>query len=662
MFQDDILLDEDASDFDVEIRSIHIEGCCQRACSRSFTLDELLGFNLEAQNLDYNQDGSNLLDLFILGQIKGMCRSHDRIKTGKGSVLKERQRQRLIYALSGETVCERLFLAANAIKIKRFKRLLKHYKTEGAVPAVHKNYRRTPKKTCSKDTLEKVVLFIRNHAEENALYMPGRLANHKVIVKLLPSSDTKKLIYSKYKSVCEQANEVIVGRSLFYNVWKTFCPDVVIMRPRTDLCDYCQKNMTTHAKLRGASEEEKEQFFKKCQDHLELVFSERASYKSIIKHTIDEYCLEEVVRDQDGKVIPNSYEKAVHYSFDFAQQVHIPYDSQQPGPIYFLTPFKVGLFGIMNDTLKVQHNFLIPESVSILKGANAIVSYLHYFLENHGCGEKHLFLHADNCVSQNKNNIMLGYLVWRIIKGLNETITLSFLPVGHTKFSCDWAFGLLKKRFRLSKVSSLTQLENVVKSSTPSGLNQTIMTGTESGEGLVPINDWLTYFQEKGWKSCKNITNYAHFEFSAQEKGIVKTKVTLESRTVTNRITLDLKESLDDFPRLIQPEGLSFKRKLYLYKKIREYCEEEHKDILCPHPGDEPPEVRQENEQANDKRQPAATTSTRGRKRKQPESEESEEEDDEGFITPKTKPRNIARRTTAATKNSTKDAKPRPSK
>lgn len=30
-------------------------------------------------------------------------------------------------------------------------------------------------------------------------------------------------------------------------------------------------------------------------------------------------------------------------------------------------------------------------------------------------------------------------------KKLHTDITLSFLPVGHTQFACDWAFGLLKK-------------------------------------------------------------------------------------------------------------------------------------------------------------------------------------------------------------------------
>ena len=40
--------------------------------------------------------------------------------------------------------------------------------------------------------------------------------------------------------------------------------------------------------------------------------------------------------------------------------------------------------------------------------------------------------HADNCVGQNKNNILLGYLAWRICNNRNNKIVLSFMSVGHT--------------------------------------------------------------------------------------------------------------------------------------------------------------------------------------------------------------------------------------
>lgn len=56
------------------------------------------------------------------------------------------------------------------------------------------------------------------------------------------------------------------------------------------------------------------------------------------------------------------------------------------------------------------------------------------------------------CGEQNKNSIMVQNLLWRGMTGLHTEITLSFMIPGHTKFSPDWCFGLLKKKYRRTKV------------------------------------------------------------------------------------------------------------------------------------------------------------------------------------------------------------------
>lgn len=48
-----------------------------------------------------------------------------------------------------------------------------------------------------------------------------------------------------------------------------------------------------------------------------------------------------------GYAVPNSYEGEIRYSFEYAKQIHIPHDPQQPGPIYFLMSYKIGIFAIM---------------------------------------------------------------------------------------------------------------------------------------------------------------------------------------------------------------------------------------------------------------------------------------------------------------------------
>ncbi len=120
---------------------------------------------------------------------------------------------------------------------------------------------------------------------------------------------------------------------------------------------------------------------------------------------------------------------AGHYSFDFAQQIHVPMLPQQLGPIFFLTPFKIGIFGVMNDTLNHQGNYLIPESVVTSKGASAVISYPHDFLERDSCEEMEMHLQADNCCAQNKNHHMIYYFVFRVFHGFNRQIRSSLLPV-----------------------------------------------------------------------------------------------------------------------------------------------------------------------------------------------------------------------------------------
>ena len=176
-----------------------------------------------------------------------------------------------------------------------------------------------------------------------------------------------------------------------------------------------------------------------------------------------------------------------------AQQVHYPSVPLQPGPIYFLTTRKCGIFGVCCDAIPRQVNYLIDDATYTGKGANTIISLLHHFFAVHGLGEREVHLHADNCVGQSKNNSMLDYLLWRVVVGLHQKISLSFLIVGHTKFSPDWCFGLLKQRFRHTKVSFLSDLERVVNTSAEANVAQLV--GTQSGEVIVLTYDWASMFQ-----------------------------------------------------------------------------------------------------------------------------------------------------------------------
>ena len=121
------------------------------------------------------------------------------------------------------------------------------------------------------------------------------------------------------------------------------------------------------------------------------------------------------------------------YSFDMAQQVFYPNDPLQPGSMYFLTPRKCAIFGVCCEAIPCQVNHVIDEAVDMGKESNTIVSMLHHNFVHHALGKKKVHLHADNCGGQNKNATMVQYLLWRVMTGLNEEITLSFMIPGHTK-------------------------------------------------------------------------------------------------------------------------------------------------------------------------------------------------------------------------------------
>ena len=167
----------------------------------------------------------------------------------------------------------------------------------------------------------------------------------------------------------------------------------------------------------------------------------------------------------------------------------------QVGPIYFLVPRKCGLFGVNCEALPQQINYLIDEGVCVGKGSNAVISYLHHFFEHFGMGEKHLTLHCDNCAGQNKNQFVLQYLAWRIVKGLHTSISLHFMLPGHTKFAPDWCFGILKKAFRRAEVHSLSDLASVIEASTKKNINRAMIVGDEEGAVSAKTYDWQKFFQ-----------------------------------------------------------------------------------------------------------------------------------------------------------------------
>lgn len=376
-----------------------------------------------------------------------------------------------------------------------------------------------------------------------------------------------------------------VALSTFRKLWNALLPFVVVARPMTDLCWICQHNNYRIFRSANLSDQEKDELLMAQRLHLSRVEEERALYKAMTtecKAVVEQLGIQGLAQNE-----PCSREITAHYSFDFAQQVHIPNSPCQPGPIYFLTPRKCGIFGVCCEGLPQQVNYLIDEGASASKGSNAVISYLHHFFETYGLGEKHVDLHCDNCSGQNKNRYVLWYFAWRVMTRKHVTISVNFMPPGHTKFAPDWCFGLLKRKFRRSEVHCLDDLCEVVHQSTPvKKVNVPQIVGTERGDVVVRSYDWQGFFG-RHFKTLIGMKKIGHFRFSAEQPGTVLYRETLADVEVAFPLVPNVQavpNDLADTPAVIPPPGLSQDRRRYLFCSIREFVRDGAKDIVAPDP------------------------------------------------------------------------------
>ena len=316
-----------------------------QACSTTISLDDI-----HVSRNNCHELSSAELDLVVLGAIQSSLNCGEASESGRSE--KKRERTRMTFYFHGKRICKETFLFLHCISRTKFCSLVKHYKKSGLTLRSHGNKKRLPSSTFSAETVENVVKFILNVAEDQALLLPGRVPGFKrVDVKLLPSVLTKHSLWKTYSEICTGNGQTSVGYSKFCDLWNQLCPFVVIMRPATDLCWTCQKNNNYIQKSVNMPEGQKAEAIRAQEQHLRLAAGEREFYKNCCKQSkenIQQY-LQEI--DFNFGRAPCSYNGTVHYSYDYAQQLHYPSDPNQPGPIYFKTPRKCAIFGVCCESI-----------------------------------------------------------------------------------------------------------------------------------------------------------------------------------------------------------------------------------------------------------------------------------------------------------------------
>ena len=94
--------------------------------------------------------------------------------------------------------------------------------------------------------------------DSNAMLLPGRVPGYKDSdVKLLPSSTTKHAIWELYLQAAATSLMRAVAYSTFTQLWRQLLPNIVVMKPMSDLCWVCQQNSTAITRSANRPEEEK---------------------------------------------------------------------------------------------------------------------------------------------------------------------------------------------------------------------------------------------------------------------------------------------------------------------------------------------------------------------------------------------------------------------
>lgn len=185
--------------------------------------------------------------------------------------------------------------------------------------------------------------------------------------------------------------------------------------------------------------------------------------------------------------------------------------------------YYVNLFGIVDEgvgEIGLQYNYIYGEETK--HGANQVTSMLnHFFTTTCPCivSTKILHLHSDSCIGQNKNNIVLVYLMLRVARGYHYEIVWQFMAVGHTTFRPDEGFGQIRRHIENhSNILSMHELEGSIDDSSVSNICV-----------LFPTNE-VRYRKEvsKVFKPLDGIRKYFAYKMhikAAYEGGIRKTVV-----------------------------------------------------------------------------------------------------------------------------------------
>ena len=274
---------------------------------------------------------------------------------------------------------------------------------------------------------------------------------------LLPAYCNRLALFRRY--VMEQPPENRVARDTFYSLFKE--PELLhvhFAKREKGLCDYCS---IVRDQIRGLRDQEANNVMETWVQHVEFAVMARQRFR-------DEQMAGREYSAHIGDAVGRKNHATI--SFDFAKMLKVPTLAEATMGQHFAQQFglDVHMFGVVDENTGKQLNFLYREGRK--HDSNTVISLLHNYLtvQNPAAGRaKELRFWADSCSGQNRNQFVMDYLYLRVVHRLNERIYINFMVPGHTHFSPDAGFGLVRRSIRQEMIYNIPELVCAIERSTP---------------------------------------------------------------------------------------------------------------------------------------------------------------------------------------------------
>ena len=278
---------------------------------------------------------------------------------------------------------------------------------------------------------------------------------------ILPKIITKSGLYNRYLRECGEPH---VSLSTFYNLFdEVFGP----RRKETKYPHIRFSKYSTHSKCNTCTELLKDrEVIKTVQDKKELELKTEAHIKKYrgAREVITRKLQQAISFPQD--VIAISID-----DMDNSKSL-IPKIIEPGKALCQMLKLDSKITGVIVTSGKYECNRKIKFYVNhaqFPQDPNKVITILFKtikdFHSDHGSLPPKLFINADNCARENKNQPVLGFLYALVDCDVFKEVEMQFLMVGHTGNNVDQLFSMLSSQFKNKEIRTVEELHHFIKTS-----------------------------------------------------------------------------------------------------------------------------------------------------------------------------------------------------